>query len=313
MQQFQLKNARGDLLQVLSYGATLQQWSAQVAGQQRSLILGYPDPAQYLQDSCYLGAVAGPYANRIGLASFKLEQQPYQLDANEGKHHLHGGRDGLHCQQWQLEKQYKDAVQLVCSRPDALGGYPGPVQFTLLYQLTADGAVEAYFQASTEQLTVVGPTLHPYFNLAAVAATEAPPRIDQHQLQLKSAHYAVVDTDCIPTGELAKVQGTGFDFQQARTLAGAVLDHNFVVAGDLRQASAVLTSPDGQLQLLVSSDYPGLQVYTGEHLAAPFQARQGICLEPQFFPDSPNQPCFPFHYTRPDQPFHAHIRYQLQR
>ncbi|WP_337843403.1 aldose epimerase family protein [Rheinheimera sp.] len=313
MQQFQLKNARGDQLQVLSYGATLQHWSARLGSQQRELILSYPKAEHYRKDCCYVGAVAGPYANRIGQSSFKLEQQRYQLEANEGQHHLHGGSQGLHCQHWQLKTQYQDAVELVCSRPDGLGGYPGPVHFSLLYQLTADGALAATFQARAERVTLVGPTLHPYFNLAAVPEGGAKASIDAHQLQLKAAHYAVVDHECIPTGELAKVQGTAFDFQQRRLLAGAVLDHNFVVAGDVRQASAELTSPDGQLKLQVSSDYPGLQVYTGEHLAAPFQARQGICLEPQFFPDSPNQPCFPFHYTRPEQPFRAHIRYQLER
>jgi len=196
--------------------------------------------------------------------------------------------------------------------PDGQGGYPGPMTFRIRYQFTApttqQSELQVTLEASSSRATLIGPTLHPYFNLAGSATN-----VNAHQLQLAAAHYAVVDEHCIPTGELRKVQGTAFDFHQPRLLADTRLDHNFVVHGHLQQAAAVLTSPQGDLSLSVSSDYPGLQVYTGDHLKSPFSPRQGICLEPQFFPDSPNQKGFPFHFTRPGQPFVAKMRYVLSR
>lgn len=312
MKQFSLINQHGDELVVLAQGAILQRWSTALVCPQRELILGYQVPASYQLDPFYLGAVVGPYANRIGGGQFILDQQRIQLEQNEGVQHLHGGSTGLHRLVWQAQEYTEDRLVLVAEVPDGQGGYPGPMMFRIHYQFSApaDGQSELQvrLEASSSRATLIGPTLHPYFNLSGTAAD-----VNTHQLQLASAHYTVVDEHCIPTGELRKVQGTAFDFQQARRLEDTRIDHNFVVHGHLQQAAAVLTSPDGALSLSVSSDYPGLQVYTGDHLNSPFSPRQGICLEPQFFPDSPNQKGFPFHFTRPGQPFVARIRYLLSR
>ena len=312
MKQFSLINQHGDELVVLPQGAILQRWSTVLAGARRELILGYPAPAYYRQDPFYLGAVVGPYANRIGGGCFMLDQQVVQLEQNEGAQHLHGGSIGLHRLVWQAQEYTSDSLVFAAEVPDGQGGYPGPMTFRIRYQFTApttqQSELQVTLEASSSRATLIGPTLHPYFNLAGSAAD-----VNTHQLQLAAAHYAVVDEHCIPTGELRKVQGTAFDFHQPRLLADTRLDHNFVVHGHLQQAAAVLTSPEGDLALSVSSDYPGLQVYTGDHLKSPFSPRQGICLEPQFFPDSPNQKGFPFHFTRPGQPFVAKIRYVLSR
>jgi len=312
MKQFSLINQHGDELVVLPQGAILQRWSTVLAGARRELILGYPAPAYYRQDPYYLGAVVGPYANRIGGGCFMLDQQLVQLEQNEGAQHLHGGSIGLHRLLWQLQEHSSDRLVLVAEVPDGQGGYPGPMTFRIHYQFTAPTTQQTELQvtleASSSRATLIGPTLHPYFNLAGGVAD-----VNAHQLQLAAAHYAVVDEHSIPTGELRKVQGTAFDFQQPRLLADTRLDHNFVVHGHLQQAAAVLLSPQGDLALSVSSDYPGLQVYSGDHLNSPFLPRQGICLEPQFFPDSPNQKGFPFHFTRPGQPFVAKMRYVLSR
>lgn len=312
MKQFSLINQHGDELVVLPHGATLQRWSSQLTGERRELILSYPAPATYRQDPYYLGAVVGPYANRICGGRFMLDQHTYQLEQNEGQHHLHGGRTGLHRLHWQVQEHSADTLVLMTEVPDGQAGYPGPMMFRVRYQLNAPAPAQTELQvtleASCSRASLIGPTLHPYFNLSGTADL-----VDNHRLQLAAAHYAVTDSCQIPTGELRKVQGTAFDFQQPRLLADTRLDHNFVVHGHLQQAAAVLTSPDGALSLSVSSDYPGLQVYTGDHLNNPFSPRQGICLEPQFFPDSPNQKGFPFHFTKPGQPFVAKIRYLLSR
>ncbi len=317
MKQYLLRNDHGDELTILSKGATLARWTCLLDGAIRDLIVHYPHNSGYLTDSCYLGAVVGPYANRVANSSFSLDShsvtpQLVKLEANEEPHHLHGGQIGLHNLLWQVQQIGNDKLALVTEVPDGQGGYPGPILFRLTYQLSAPAPglseLSVLIEASSSQATLIGPTLHPYFNLSGESAA-----VDDHLLQLAAAHYTVVDGAAIPTGELRKVQDSAFDFRQSRPVGQTVLDHNFVVHGDLQQSAARLTSPDGRLMLEVCSDYPGLQVYSGEHLQHPFRPRQGICLEPQFFPDSPNQKGFPFHFTRPGQPFVAKIRYLLYR
>lgn len=330
MQLFQLSNKAGDELVILSHGATMQRWSTLIGDQRRELILSYPEPQQYLQDRCYLGALVGPYANRIGNGKVSIDQQQFQLQQNEGQHHLHGGAQGLQQQEWTLINLLPNEVVLGCELADGHGGYPGPCQFKVSYRLSeptavtsADGAsaqqscLTVELQASSSQPTLIGPTLHPYFNLAAgqeeSATLQRSLTINQHQLRMQAAYYAEVDAQNIPTGVLKKVGNSAMDFNQTKSIGELQLDHNFVMHGNLQQQTAELTSPDGLLKLGVSSDYPGLQVYTGDHLSGAFQRRQGICLEPQFFPDSPNQKCFPFQFTRPDQPFSAKICYWLTK
>ena len=336
MQLFQLSNKAGDELVILSHGAIMQRWSTLLGNQRRELILSYPEPQHYLQDRCYLGALVGPYANRIGNGKVTIDQQLFLLQQNEGQHHLHGGDQGLQQQEWTLLNLQPNEVVLGCELADGHNGYPGPCRFKVSYRLSeptivtaANGALvqqsrlTVELQANSSQPTLIGPTLHPYFNLAAeltesasaqtLSANVSAHTINQHHLRLQASYFADVDTQNIPTGELKKVSNSAMDFNQAKAIGELQLDHNFVVHGDLQQQTAELTSPDGLLTLGVSSDYPGLQVYTGDHLNGAFQPRQGICLEPQFFPDSPNQKCFPFQFTRPDQPFSAKICYWLTK
>lgn len=308
MRQFTLTNPAGDRLTILEHGASMQSWLVRLGNSQREIILGYADTQRYLQDNTYLGAVVGPYANRIGGGILPLGQKRYQLQQNEGRHHLHGGANGLHRQQWQALQHSSSSVKLCCNLADCHSGYPGPLYFTLTYQLNADGSLDVTLEAQSAQLTLAGPTLHPYFNLSGTAEP-----INQHQLWLNAEQYTPTDNDKIPTGALLPVDETALDFRHCKTIGTVQLDHNLVVSGNMQQSAAILTSPDQQLRLLVSSDYPGLQVYSGDYLAAPFTPRQGICLEPQFYPDSPNHSQFPLRLTGPEQPFVAHIRYQLER
>lgn len=320
MKTYRLQNTAGDELVILALGAAMQRWSTIHGGTRRDLILGYADAADYQQDSQYMGAVVGPYANRIGHGHLIIEQQAFQLEQNDGLHHLHGGRSGLQRQIWQLRQQQPNQLILHCSLPDGAGGYPGPSQFEVCYQLSEQQPqsggtltrLAVSFSAHSFQTSLIGPTLHPYFNLdPAHRFGVASNVIDQHQLQLNAQYFTVTDAQKIPTGELRHVQASPLDFYQAKLLQQTVLDDNFVVDGNITELAAQLISPDQAICLGVSTDYPGLQVYTGEHLSTAFGARGGICLEPQFFPDSPNQTCFPFHFTRPDQSFKARICYHL--
>jgi aldose 1-epimerase len=308
MKVYRLTNRSGDALAVLAKGATLQRWSVRLGSGRRDLILHYPQPEAYAQDPYYLGALVGPFANRIGGGVVSIDQQTCQLEQNEGFNHLHGGSQGLHMQHWHCIDSQPARLVLACEIEDGQGGYPGPTAFQVTYKLGDDGTLDVCLEARASRPTLVGPTLHPYLNLSS-----AQDCIDHHQLRINASHYTAVDNGNIPTGELRKVQNSELDFSHSRALVGSQLDHNFVVSGDLLKPCAELLSPDQRLRLAVSSDYPGLQVYTGEHLNRPFRSRQGVCLEPQFFPDSPNHKGFPFHFTRPDKPFVAHIRYQLEK
>lgn len=308
MRQFTLTNPTGDRLTILEHGARMQSWAVRLGNSQREIILGYSDTQQYVQDNAYLGAVVGPYANRIGGGVLPLGQQRYQLQQNESRHHLHGGSIGLHHLQWHCLLQQPSLLVLSSTVPDGQGGYPGPLHFTLTYQLNADSSLDVTLEARSAQLTLAGPTLHPYFNLSGTAEP-----VNQHQLWLNAERYTATDQDKIPTGALLAVDETAVDFRHCKTIGTVQLDHNLVVSGNMQHTAAILTSPDQQLRLLVSSDYPGLQVYSGDYLAAPFSPRQGICLEPQFYPDAPNHSQFPLRLTGPEQPFVAHIRYHLEK
>ncbi|MBN7818597.1 aldose epimerase family protein [Bowmanella yangjiangensis] len=308
IQVFRLSNCVGDEVAILDWGARLCSWSTRLGSGKRNIVLGYQDILKYQQDPYYLGAVVGPYANRIGHGKLKIASRTYQLEQNEGNHHLHGGVSGLHHVRWQYCHSTRSQLSLRYLQQDGVGGYPGPVNYKLEFELEDCSRLWVRMQAEVGQISLVGPTFHPYFNLAADTIS-----INDHYLQLDAEHFAVVDDAGIPTGELRNVKDSQFDFRCARVLADTAVDHNFVVGGSLKQSAASLISPDQHLKLAISADYPGLQLYTGDYLSTPFTPRQGLCLEPQFFPDSPNQIGFPFHFSQPDKPFEATLCYQLDK
>lgn len=308
LRSFVLCNETGDEVCISNYGARLLQWHTDVGHEDRNIILGYANLSDYLDDPFYHGAIAGPFANRIGGAEFTLDGKTYELQANEGRHHLHGGKDSISDMYWDIVAQEDQVLTLKCEMPDGFNGYPGGLHFWVTYHLNNDSSLDVDIKVTTEQATVIGPTTHPYFNLAGVGNDA-----EGHVLQIFADNYTPVDHQNIPTGEIADVTDTPFDFRQPRQLDSEreQLDHNFVVARPVTESQAILISPDKKLQLHVSSAYPGLQVYTGEFLSGKFEPFGGICLEPQFYPNSPNEEAFPFFYTTPDEPFNMRISYKL--
>ncbi len=310
MRSFLLCNARGDEVCISNFGARLLQWHTEVDGSERNIILGYSSLSDYPNDPFYLGAIVGPFANRIGDARFFIEDQESTLDANEGRHHLHGGRNAISDMFWEVSEQTSHAITLERELADGFNGYPGPIKFKVVYRLNDESTLIIDLYASSEKATVVGPTSHPYFNLAGVGNDHR-----HHVLQVFAENYTEVDEKCIPTGAILPVDGTPLDYRQPRILSDEKdrdnVDHNFTVRTSSEGPQAILISPDKKLQLHVTSDYPGLQVYTGHHLNGKFESKEGICLEPQFYPNSPNIDNFPFYLTTPEEPFRAQIRYQL--
>lgn len=317
LKTFTLSNERqSNKVTITNYGARIVNWLTTVDGQQRNIVLGYPNIEDYLTDESYLGAIAGPYANRIANAQFAINDKLYLLDNNEGDNQLHGGTGGLSDLFWCLDYHQQNKLSLSTTIADGYNGYPGDISFNVLYSLIADDANGCELQIKltihANKTSVVGPTSHPYFNLAGIANSTA-----NHALKLSAEHYTPVDSNAIPTGEIAKVKDSRFDFTSLTPLAeDNPLDHNFIVKTELDLKTvteqAQLISPDGKLQLTVKSNYPAIQVYTGEHLATPFTPRDGICLEPQFCPDSPNKPHFPFEYLLGGQAMQNTIVYSVK-
>ena len=310
LRSFVLCNAAGDEVCISNYGARLLQWHTNVDGVDRNIILGYSNLSDYQNDPFYHGAFVGPYANRIGGAQFTIDDKVFGLQTNEGRHHLHGGENSISDMFWEVVAQEEQVITLKCELEDSFNGYPGPVVFWVTYHLNNDSSLDINVKVITEQPTVIGPTTHPYFNLAGVDADAT-----GHTLQIFADNYTEVDADNIPTGEITPVDETSLDFRQPRRLSSEQgkdeLDHNFIVNRPANESQAILISPDKKLQLHVSSGYPGLQVYTGNFLAGKFAPKSGICLEPQFYPNSPNIDNFPFYLTLPEEPFKMRMTYRL--
>lgn len=275
-------------------------------GTRREVILGHATPAEHAVQPGFFGAVVGRYANRIGGAAFTLDGREHRLAPNEGGNQLHGGPDGFDRRTWTVVDHGPLHLRLALHSPDGDQGYPGALDAEVSYRVDpARPSVTLHFHATCTAPCPVSLTSHPYFNLDGTVA----PVLD-HRLQVAAAHMLPVRPDMIPTGELAPVAGTPFDLREARRIGeglgqgeqqrlGSGYDHCFVLddpAARGEQAAAVLTSADGRLALQLFTDYPGLQVCSGNHVhqalgrdGQPLPRHGGIALEPQFFPDAPNQ------------------------
>ncbi|HYH80661.1 MAG TPA: aldose epimerase family protein, partial [Longimicrobium sp.] len=273
------------------------------------------------------------YANRIRDGRFRLDGREYRLPVNDGAHHLHGGPGGFHKLPWRVQPfGAVDSVGLRLSRVSAHGeqGYPGRVDVEVTYTLAGDELAVDYV-ARTDRATPVCLTQHTYFNLTAEPALD----VLDHTLQLGAARYTPVDEGLIPTGELAPVDGTPFDFREPTPIGGRIAasdpqlarsggyDHNFVLRdgddGGAPELAARVHDPASGRVLEVWTTEPGLQFYSGNYLDGSVRGKEGrayghhsgFCLEPQRFPDSPNQPHFPGSILRPGERYQSRTLYRF--
>lgn len=312
---FTLSNQRGTQVVVSNLGATIVSLlTADNRGVLDDVVLGYDDLSAYLHDDNFFGCVVGRYANRIAKGQFHLGGSAYSLACNNGPNHLHGGREGFNRRLWRgivVEGQHGPVLELSYVSPAGEEGYPGRLSVTLSYSLSEDNEFTLSYRAVSDAETVVNLSNHMYFNLAGSNAGD----ILNHQVFLNAEHYLPVNADMIPSGELADVSGA-FDFRQPRMLAEALaethsqlaiaegFDHNWVLkpmaSSEPRIAARVFEPSSGRV-MEVFTDQPGIQFYTGNHIASTHPGRQGrhysprdgLCLETQHFPDSPNQAHFP--------------------
>ena len=320
---YTLTNANGVEARVTNYGAIILSLKVpDRTGALGDVVLGYNAVGDYEKDSPYFGAIVGRYGNRIGGAQFTLDGKTYKLSANDGANSLHGGVKGFDKVAWTATPSPSGAgLQLVYTSPDGEEGYPGTLTTTVTYTLTDANELVVDYRAKTDKATPVNVTQHSYFNLAG----EGVGGIDAHVMQIHADRYTPVAKGLIPTGELAPVDGTPFDFRTPTAIGariasthpqmvlGGGYDHNWVVnrpaglAANAVAPVATVSEPTTGRTLTVESTEPGVQFYTGNFLdghhvgksGRPYVKRGAFCLETQHFPDSPNKPNFPSTIVRP--------------
>jgi aldose 1-epimerase len=315
---FTLKNTGGIEVRAITYGGIITSITTPDRhGVAADIALGFDSLEGYLSEHPYFGAIIGRYGNRIAKARFSLDNIEYRLATNNGPHHLHGGNKGFDKHVWTPEIIGSNAIRLSRVSPDGEEGYPGTLQVAVVYSLTNYNELIVEYQASTDLPTHVNLTQHTYFNLAGAGNGD----VLGHELMIAADRYTPVDATLIPTGELAAVDGTPFDFRTPTTIGarinaahpqikhGGGYDHNFALnrRGDALQLAARVVEPKSGRVMEVATSEPGLQLYTGNFLDGRIRGKGGLeyprnggfCLETQHYPDSPNRPDFPSTVVRP--------------
>jgi aldose 1-epimerase len=332
-----LTGANGVSARIMTLGATLQALSGpDRAGHIADVTLGYDDARTYVEHPNYWGQIIGRYANRIAGGRFKLDGKTYKLAQNDKANSLHGGTVGFDKRNWQIvdvsEKTGPASVTLRLVSPAGDQGYPGTLTVTTTYALDDHGSLTIDMDASTDAPTIVNLTNHALFNLAGEGA---PGGALTHRLTVAAHRYTPVDAALIPTGELKSVAGTPFDFTSGRVIdevvrdgrdpqiiIGRGVDHNFVLDGGKTtepKLAVRLEDPKSGRVLEVLTDQPGIQIYTGNFLDGTLVGKRGhvyrmgdgIALEPQVFPDTPNKPSFGSARVDPGKPYHHRMIYRL--
>jgi aldose 1-epimerase len=331
-----LTNASGVSARILSYGATLQSLIApDRAGTKADVLLGYDDAASYADHPNFFGVTVGRYANRLAGGRFTLDGQTYRLPLNDKTNSLHGGGMGFDRAAWKLVSVAGGATATVVlshRSPAGDAGYPGNLDATVTYTLDDAGNLGIAFEARTDAPTVVNMTNHAIFDLGGEGS---PAGAMGHRLTIPARAITPVDAALIPTGALMPVAGTAFDFRNGRRIADGVrdgtdaqirigrgYDHNFALDKGVTatpQLAARLEDPASGRVLEVLTTEPGVQLYTGNFLDGTLVGKKGhlyrmgdgIALEPQKFPNAPNQPNFVSARVDPGRPYRHVMIYRL--
>ena len=320
---YTLRNNHGVVVKISNYGGIVT--SIKVPdrnGRLGDVVLGYDNLDGYLKATPYFGCLVGRYGNRIARGHFTLDGTTYTLATNNYPNALHGGVVGFDKRLWTahpVQRPEGQSLELSYVSPDGEEGYPGTLTVRAVYTLTQDNGLRLDYTATTDKATVVNLTQHSYFNLAGQGD------ILGHEVQINSSRFTPVDSTLIPTGELRPVEGTPFDFRKPTAIGarigqddeqlkfGGGYDHNFVIdgaTGKLTLQARVQEPTTGRILEVLSTE-PALQFYSGNFLDGTitgkggwvYKHRNGFCMEPQHYPDSPNQPAFPSVVLRPGQTY----------
>ena len=329
-----LRNKTGISVKIMTLGASIQQLVVPDRnGHGGDIVLGFDTAEEYVDHPSYFGATVGRFANRIAHARFSLDGKIYSLTANDHGNSLHGGARGFDKVLWKLDSAHggspATAVFSYIS-PDGDEGYPGTLHVSARYSLDDKNTLKIEFTATTDKPTIVNISNHSYFNLSAESGASAL----NHLLTIDASRYTPVDASLIPTGERRSVEGTAFDFRKATAVGlrlrdgndqqlrfGRGYDHNWVLEGTDREMhlAARVADPDTGRVMEVFTKAPGLQFYSGNFLDATVVGKGGriyrqgdaLVLEPQLFPDAPNQPNFASPRLDPGSTYLASIEYRF--
>ena len=324
-----IENKNGMTVDIIELGATVVTINVPDRnGNLDDVIIGFENPEDFKNNSVYFGTIAGRYANRIDKGKFSLNGKKYQLTVNSGSNHLHGGLKGINQKTWHVENITSNSIKLSCTSPDGEEGYPGNVKISVTYSVTEDNGLKIDYEGVTDVPTILNLTNHCYFNLAGQNNNS----ILDHEVFIDADKFTPVDQNIIPTGELADVVNTPMDFRKAKKVELHIsddfeqlrlttgYDHNWVLNnfnGNVRKVASVYDAKSGRV-LDVLTDQPGIQFYTGNFLdgikgkkCITYKSRAGLCLETQFFPDSPNKKNFPSAVLRPGETYTQTTIYQF--
>ncbi|HYI25211.1 MAG TPA: aldose epimerase family protein [Thermomicrobiales bacterium] len=338
IERFTLANDTGMTVSILSYGGIIQSLVVPDRnGKLANVVLGFATLDEYVDKSPYFGAIVGRFANRIANGRFELDGAAYEVPVNNGPNSLHGGIRGFDKRVWSAAIDLDSASPALClslESADGDEGYPGNLSVRVRYSLSPDdNTLDLDYSATTDAPTILNLSNHSYFNLSGEDSGD----ILRHVVMLRANAYLPVDESLIPTGELAPVNGTPFDFTEAHII-GERIDtqgnEQLAFAGgyDHCWVSSVTDDPSAQPAWLarvidpvlgrmmdVTTDQPGVQFYSGNFLDGSFAGtsgrtyghRSGFCLETQHFPDSPNHPSFPSTVLRPGEAFYSRTRFSF--
>jgi aldose 1-epimerase len=319
-------------VEIITYGGIITSMKVpNAAGGLNDVVLGYDSLSDYEKGSPYFGALIGRYGNRIADGSFKLDDQTYTLVQNDGKNHLHGGTKGFDKVVWSADSKIEDnkaVLQLHYLSQDMEEGYPGNLHTEVVYTLTNDNMLEVAYKATTDKKTVVNLTQHAYFNLSGAKD------ILDHELRLQAPRYLPIDETLIPTGEIASVEGTPFDFRSFKAIGRDILkediqlerglgyDHCWVLDDSNKglRSAAILKEINSGIQMEVFTDQPAIQFYSGNFLDGTnpmkqsdsfYNFRSGLCLETQHFPNSPNETSFPSTELSPGEVYSTKTQFKF--
>ena len=306
--QFTLGSARGLQVKIINFGAAVSSLCfPDKNGMTGEITAGFAQLEPYTLNHPHFGVVVGRYANRIAGGKFQIDGLEYQLTRNDKKHHLHGGPEGFHKKLWNYKTEEANGIEQVklsYTSKHLEEGYPGRLEVEVIYRLEQQNRLVVEFLAQTDRPCPVNLTSHMYFNLSGFTED-----IGTHQLRLSSEKYLETSADQIPSGRYLNCSPGHYDFSKGKILKNLIsglepeVDHCFVLNPEraVHEAAAELWHGPSGRRLRLYTDQPGLQVYTGNsldgsfqgHHRRPYQRHDAICLEPQLYPDSPNQPEFP--------------------
>ncbi|MEX2382016.1 MAG: aldose epimerase family protein [Opitutales bacterium] len=323
---YTLTNDQGMQVAITNFGGIITSLSVpDRTGNPEEVVLGFDSLSDYLSGSPYFGAVIGRYGNRIADGKFTLDEADYALATNDGPNHLHGGTRGFDKVLWQAEAFVVDnevGLRLRYISEDMEEGYPGKLSVEVVYTLTNNNELKIDYTATTDQPTIVNLTNHSYFNLSG----DTTRNILDHELMINGTSFLPVNRHQIPEGEIRAVEGTPLDFRSPRKVGERIdadddqirfcrgYDHTWVLggAGEMKLAATVRDAQSGRLMEVWTTE-PGVQFYSGNFLngkvvgkgGKAYEKRDGLCLETQHFPDSPNQPDFPSTVLRPGETYRS--------